>query len=262
MRTAYWVGSDGKARILPMMGGITYDFQIGDPCMGLMGDHIEPGVSTKNKELNEDIAYNHLACIGNEAVVVSGDAKGAKGYVTGKHGGIEHVMIYFDKDTLEKLCIDDNILVKAWGQGLTLNDYPLVSVMNIDPGLLEKLDIKEKDGQLYVPVKTVVPARLMGSGLGSAEMKSGDYDIMTRDRKAFKKYNLGSLCFGDLVFIEDHANVYGPDFKKGAGSVGVIIHGDSFLSGHGPGVTIILTAEKDILQPIIDPTANIAKYIK
>lgn len=262
MSISWRVGGDGKARILPATGGITYDIEVGDSCMGLAGDHIEPGVSSKNTDKDEDNAYNHLTCIGNEAIVMSGDAKGEKGVVTGKHGGIDHVMIYFPQKTLQKMMTDDSILVKAYGQGLELLDYPEVSVFNIDPKLLEKLDIEEKDGKLYVAVTTVVPAELMGSGLGVSEMKSGDYDIMTRDPQAYEKYGLGSLRFGDFVLVQDHSCVFGPDYLKGASSVGVVVHGDSFSSGHGPGLAIILSCQKDIIRPKIDATANLVKYIK
>jgi hypothetical protein len=38
-----------------------------------------------------NVALDILLCIGNEAKVVPGEAKGATGVVTGKHCGIEHV---------------------------------------------------------------------------------------------------------------------------------------------------------------------------
>ena len=52
---------------------------------------------------------NVLACIGNEAIVVKGDAKGEKGVVVGKHGGIEHVMADFPPEIMEKLVIEDRV---------------------------------------------------------------------------------------------------------------------------------------------------------
>lgn len=88
-----------------------------------------------------DMAYNTLTCIGNQAKVITGEAKGAIGYVTGKHGGIDHVMIAFEQEVLEKLTVDDQFLVKACGQGMTLTDYPEITVMNLDPELLNKMGI-------------------------------------------------------------------------------------------------------------------------
>ncbi len=257
----YRIGSDGVPRILPATAAITYNAKIGDVCMGLMGDHVEPGVSMKNADANEDAALNVLACVGNVAKVITGDGKGALGVVTGEHGGADHVMVYFDDSVLDQLAVDDKILIKSFGQGLQLVDYPDVVCMNLDPSLLDKLDISEKDGKLEVGVAAVIPAYLMGSGLGSSTMMSGDYDIMTRDPKTLEALKLDQLRFGDLVFIEDHANNHGPDYLKGSGTLGVIIHGDSFIAGHGPGVTVLLTSRNSTLVPKYNPDANLKNYI-
>lgn len=257
----YRVGSDGVARIVPATGGITYNARIGDCCMGMKGDHIEPSVSLKNSDIKEDAALNILACVGNEATIVSGDAKGKKGVVTGKHGGIDHVMIDFTPEILDQLCIDDKIQIKSFGQGLELLDYPEVVMMNIDPHLFEKLPIQEKENKIHVPVTAIIPAELMGSGLGSTDMHSGDYDIMTRDEATVKKLGLDKLRYGDFVFIENHANVHGPDFIRGAGTFGIIVHSDSYSSGHGPGVTVLMTSRKPILIPYLDKDANLINYM-
>ena len=154
----YRVGSDGGARFTPAHGAITYDIEIGDSCMGLAGDHIEPGVSSKNADDIENRAYTHLSCIGNVAEVVTGKAAGDTGFVTGTHGGIDHVMIWFSQETLNKMVCDDKILVKSYGQGLALLDYPQVKLMSIDPALFAKLRIREENGKLVIPVSAVIPA--------------------------------------------------------------------------------------------------------
>lgn len=261
MKNPYRVGSDGIPRIVPATGGITYNFQIGDCCMGMIGDHVEPGVSTKNPDPIMDTAYNVFACVGNQAIVMSGEAKGEIGYVTGKHGGIDHVMIAFSEKVLNQLTMDDKFLIKACGQGLQLTEYPDVVCMNLDPDLLDKMGIEESNGILTVPVVSVIPASLMGSGLGSSTMMSGDYDIMTRDPITFEQLNLKNLKFGDIVMIQDHCNNHGPDYFQGASTIGVVIHGDSYTAGHGPGVTVLLTSRKPILQAKLDSSANIAKYL-
>lgn len=179
----YRVGYDGKGRIPIAVGGIVYNYKIGDSCMGIMGDHVEPSVSLKNPSDKENGALQAFSCIGNIAKVISGDAKGDLGYVTGKHGGIDHVMVHFPLETLEKMTCNDQVFIKSFGQGLKLLDYPNVHVMNIDPDLLQKMNIKEENGKLVVPVTHKVPAYLMGSGLGSATTVLGDYDIMTQDKK-------------------------------------------------------------------------------
>ena len=129
-RNVYNVSATGTPVILPGVGGITYNLRVGDPACGWEADHVEPGVSTDNKEndarsgMTANTAYNVLSCVGNEAIVASGDGKGDKGVVTGKHGGIEHVLIDFKPETLEKLQIGDRILIKAYGVGLKLLDFP------------------------------------------------------------------------------------------------------------------------------------------
>ncbi len=118
-----------------------------------------------------------LSCIGNEATVVKGDAKGAKGVVVGKHGGIEHVMVDFQPDVMEQLVIEDRIMIKAYGQGLQLLDLPEVKTYNVSPEFLEALNPEIKNGKLDIPVTHRVPAAVMGSGLGRNHVSSGDYDI-------------------------------------------------------------------------------------
>jgi hypothetical protein len=122
-RSVYNISATGTPSILPGVGGITYNLRVGDPACGWEADHVEPGVSVENKENDPrhgqgaNAAFNVLSCVGNEAIVVNGDAKGAKGVVTGKHGGIEHVLVDFQPETLEKLMLGDKILVKAFGVG-------------------------------------------------------------------------------------------------------------------------------------------------
>ncbi len=260
------VAHDGTPFMLPGTGGITYNVRVGDPAFGWAADHVEPGVSTildqDKRESPTNRGYNFYACIGNEARVVSGDAKGAKGVVIGHHGGAEHVLIDFPEEVLEKLTLDDKILIKAFGQGLKLLDYPDVHVYNIDPNLLEKLGIVEKNGELYVPVVAVVPSFLMGSGIGSTSMGTGDYDIMTADEITLRDYGLDKLRFGDIVYIQDHDNSFGRCYKKGAATIGVVIHSDCKYAGHGPGVTTFMTSAEPILKPIISPDTNIAKILK
>jgi hypothetical protein len=97
-----------------------------------MADHVEPGVSLENRVSDSRMpqtqsrALNVLSCVGNEATVVTGDAKGEKGTVVGKHGGIEHVMTDFQPEIMEKLVIEDKVMIKAYGVGLKLLDLPEV----------------------------------------------------------------------------------------------------------------------------------------
>lgn len=259
----YRISNDGKPMILPATGGISYNVAIGDSVFNWAGDHVEPGVSIRNENNSENAALITFACIGNEAKIVSGDAKGKKGYVTGMHGGIDHVLIHFEKDILEDLAIDDKIMIKAYGQGLNLPDFENVHVMNIDPDLFEKLNIKEENSKLKVNVVAKVPPYLMGSGIGSKSAATdGDYDIMTADMEEIKRLGLDKLKFGDIVLLQDCDNTYGVGFLKGSVSIGVVVHSDCIKSGHGPGVTVIMTSKESVIEGVIDENANIGNYMK
>jgi len=264
----YKVSADGEPMILPGVGGITYNVRVGDPACGWMADHVEPGVSLENRvtdqrmPLAQSRALNVLSCIGNEAVVVSGDAKGERGVVVGKHGGIEHVIADFPPKVMERLVIEDKVMVKAYGVGLKLLDLPDVKVFNTDPGFLEALDPKIVNGTLEVPVTHLVPAAIMGSGLGSSHVASGDYDITLFDEGTVKEYGLGDIRLGDLVAIMDADNSYGRIYRKGAVTVGIVCHSDCVIAGHGPGVAALFTSKTGKIRPVIDRKANIAKILK
>lgn len=262
------VDRNGLPFLLPGTGGITYNVKVGDPAFGWAGDHVEPGVSTiLNEEKRYDPptrGYNFYACIGNEATIITGDAKGTKGFVTGHHGGIEHVLIDFPDKALKKMTIDDKILIKGYGQGFKLLDYPDIHVFNLDPNLFFKMGITEsrKKGKIRVPVAHIVPGKLMGSGVGSTSMGTGDYDIMTTDEALIKEIGLNRLRFGDFVAIEDHDNVFGRSYRKGAVTIGIVIHSDCRLAGHGPGVTTLISSSKSLIEPVIKKSANIADMFR
>jgi hypothetical protein len=207
-------------------------------------------------------AFNVLSCIGNEATVVTGDAKGSKGVVTGKHGGIEHVLVDFKPEMLEKLMLGDKILVKAFGLGLKLTDFPDVKVMNMDPSFLEALDPKPNGEKLEVPVTHMIPAAIMGSGLGASQTCSGDYDIQLFDEKVIEQYGLEDLRLGDMVAIIDSDHSFGRIYRQGAISVGIVVHTNCVTAGHGPGVTSLMTSSSGKIIPKIDVKANIAYLLK
>jgi hypothetical protein len=267
-KSIYNISAEGKPMILPGVGGITYNIRVGDPACGWEADHVEPCVSLENKENDPrfgqgaNSALNVLSCIGNEAVVVTGDAKGARGVVTGKHGGIDHVLADFPQKTLEKLMLGDKALIKAFGIGLKLLDYPEIKVMNIDPQFLEALKPKAKGNKLEILVTHVIPAAIMGSGLGANQTYSGDYDIQLFDDATRKEYGLDDLRLGDLVAILDADHSYGRIYRKGAVSVGIVVHTNCITSGHGPGVTTLFTSSNGKIVPKINAKANIASILK
>lgn len=265
-RSRWSVDHQGSPFLLPSIGGITLNIGAGDPAFGWAGDHVEPGVScTANTEKpfeHPNVSLQLYACAGNEAKVISGEAKGSTGYVIGHHGGSEHVMVEFPRSVKEKLAYEDKIIIHARGQGMKLIDYPEIILFNLDPGLLEKMQIEEPgNGMLRVPVTTKVPAACMGSGVGAAHVAAGDYDIMTSDPDTVKEYQLDKIRFGDFVALMDHDNRYGRAYRKGAVTIGIVVHSDCLLAGHGPGVTTLMTCAKPLIEPVIDASANIAKLI-
>jgi hypothetical protein len=267
-RSIYSISATGTPAVLPGVGGITYNLRVGDPACGWEADHVEPGVSVENKENDPrygqgaNAAFNVLSCVGNEAIVANGDAKGAKGVVTGKHGGIEHVLVDFQPEILEKLMLGDKILVKAFGVGLKLADFPDVKVMNMDPRFLEALNPKPNGDKLEVPVTHIVPAAVMGSGLGANQTQSGDYDIQLFDETIREQYGLEDLRLGDLVAIIDADHSFGRIYRQGAISVGIVVHTNCVTAGHGPGVTSLMTSPSGKIIPQIDAKANIVYLLK
>lgn len=182
--------------------------------------------------------------------------------VTGKHGGIEHVIVDFSPEVLEKLSIGDRIQIKAYGVGLKILDLEDVMVMNLDPKLLKAMGVRVVGGNLEVPVTHMIPASIMGSGLGASHVYSGDYDIQLFDESIRVAYHLDDLRLGDLVAIQDADNSFGRIYKKGAVSVGVVVHTDCVISGHGPGVTTLFTSSAGKILPKIQADANIAYMLK
>jgi Domain of unknown function (DUF4438) len=262
------IGYDGVPRVLPGTGGIVLNRRIGDLCVGLAGDHIEPGVALHNNGREvvgpRDGPNNALityACVGNLARVTSGPCTGRTGVVTGKHGGINHVLVDFPTDVLLRLQIGDRVQIVSHGMGMRLLDHPRIEVMNCAPRLLHRWGMAKRDGGLQVPVTHLVPAQLMGSGLGRNTAWRGDYDIQLADRATRRRHRLGSLRFGDMVAIIAGDTRFGPSYRSGRTTIGVIVHGDSTVSGHGPGVTALLSGPSALLRPLIDGDANLARIL-
>ncbi len=260
------VDHQGTPFLLPSIGGITLNVQVGDPAFGWQGDHIEPGVSctadTQKPYEHPNVAVQIYSCAGNIATVVTGEAKGATGRVIGHHGGSEHVIVDFERDVKEKLLYTDTIIIRGKGQGMKLMDYPDITLFNLDPALLAAMNIREVEGGvLEVPVTTIIPAFCMGSGIGSAHVAKGDYDIMTSDFEAVKECGIDKIRLGDFVALQDHDNRYGRAYRKGAVTIGIVVHSDCLEAGHGPGVTTLMTAASPLLKPVLDRKANIADVL-
>ncbi len=259
----YRVTYDGTPDYDIGMGSINYTVSFGDSAYGwASADHVEPDVTVQGRDAARpsDCAIAILAGIGNSAEVISGNARGDKGFYIGRHAG-SHDLVWFPKDVLNNLALNDRIQVRAKSVGLQIEGFEDVRVNKIAPELLEKLGIAVEDDRLVVPVVMEIPGHIMGSGLGSSFIETLDYDIQTTCPETVERYGLKKLKLGDVVAIRDHYNFRGAGRYEGAVTIGVIIHGWSDLAGHGPGVTSVLSALPGRIKPRIEPHANAAYYL-
>jgi hypothetical protein len=258
----YLIAADGTPTLLPSPGGIVYNVRVGDTAYGWLADTVQPGVSVRSNADAANHALNVLSCLGNVAVVVSGVSVGAKGTVTGKSGRFaDHVIIDFPPEVLDTLAVEDKILVRAHGRGLTLTDYPDVQLKSLSPQLLDAMEIADAGGgAVCVPVVAEVPAVLVGAGSG-LQAESGGVQIQTDHWESIEKHGLDRLRLGDVVAIRDYDNRWGPGYRQGALSIGVVAHGDSPRAGYGPGVTIVMTAVGGRIQPAVVRERNIADLL-
>jgi Domain of unknown function (DUF4438) len=258
----YRIGSDGRLRVLPGTGGICYSHVIGDSAIDIRADHVEPGVTIKASKADENSALNTLSCVGNSARLVSGAAKGDEGTVVGFHGAVEHVMVDFPQRTMEKMAIGDRVQIRAVGCGLEEPEWGDVMIMNCAPRLLEKWGVRWVRGALEVPVTHLVPAKVMGSGYGAPTCHRGDHDIQIADHQVVQEYSLSTLRFGDFVALIDADHSFGRSYLGGAVSIGLIVHSRSDMSGHGPGVSTLLTSRSGLIRPKISKDANVGHVLK
>jgi hypothetical protein len=255
------IGRDGRAVILPALGSIVYNVRVGDAALGWAAENVHPGVSIKNREDGAHVALHTLACVGNDAVVMTGDARGATGTVTGKSGRwSEHVIVHFPQEVLERLAIGERILVKAHGTGLQFPEAPSIVTKNLSPRLAAAWGLMARAGVLHIPVVAVVPPELMGAGSGLSS-DGGVLDIQTGEPQLLAASGLTHLKLGDLVAFQDCDATVNSGYHAGAVTVGVVSQGDSCRAGYGPGVTILLTARDGAIRPVAQPGPNIASLL-
>jgi len=254
----YIPNNDGKSVIYPGMFGVVNNVKVGDKAFGWAGDHIEPGVSIDSEHINEHFALHYMVCTGNKAIVRSGEAKGSIGIVTGEHA---RNLVHFEQKTLDKICVGDQIDIITHGRGLKLLDFPDIGLKKIDPNLLKSMNLKIVDKKLIVDVAMELPIRIMGSG---AELNSEyvDQDLMSGDRSLMKKLKIDQMRLGDLIVINHADHRWGRSFKKDYISIAICIHGDSVMTGHGPGIMTIMTGKRKNLGWKINKKANIKNILK
>ncbi|MCU0512240.1 MAG: DUF4438 domain-containing protein [Anaerolineae bacterium] len=254
----YQLSSTGQPFLLPTWGGIVYNVSVGDSAYGWLADCIHPGVSIALKDDTGNRGLNILACVGNTAIVMSGDARGERGVVTGKSGRFsEHVIIHFSKAAREKMAIGDKIVVKAMGVGMDLLDHPGIKLKSCSPELLHSLEVTSApNGALNVPVVAVVPPHLLGAGAGLTS-EGGSLHIQSNDRAALREYGLDTLRLGDVVALHDYDSSWNHGYLRGSMGIGVVGQGDSPRSGYGPGVTLIMTDAAGGINPVVSAGVNV-----
>lgn len=263
------VGSDGGAYVPVGFSGVNFNVKVGDSASDwAWGDHVEPGVAVQNPDPKSNTGLNMFACVGNDAFLLEtqqegkdSKLKGTGGVVTGKHGGAERVLVHFPKKVVDRLCPGDTILIRACGVGLRLSDYPGITVANTSPKLLKALNPSEKNGRVRVPVAKIIEGKLAGAGVGSTNPHTGDFDIQTSSPEAVKEYNLDALRLGDLVAVLNYDATYGARWHPKAITVGVVAHGASRRSGHGPGLNVLLTAQNEGVEPILTRKGNLSELL-
>lgn len=261
------VGWDGSPCLPGEFSGIAFNVKVGDPAFDWAGgDHVEPGVGLRNPDPAAHRGLLLFSCIGCEAVLVEARMegrdtrlKGVPGMVTGKSGG--RVLVYFPKRIVDRLCVGDRVQIRASGAGLVLLDYPDIRLANLSPRLLRALNPSEKNGRVRVPVAKVVSGKLIGDGIGSPDLLCRDYDIQSSSPEAVRECSLDQVRLGDLVAVSDLDASHGPRWQQGAVTIGVVVHGSSRRSGHGPGLNVLMTTPKGTLEPIITRKANLVDLL-
>lgn len=256
-RGGYVHRSDGLGVVLPGMAGIMYSARVGDRAFGWAADHVEPGVSIANPDEQADYALHYLTCIGNEAEVVTGLAKGARGVVTGEHA---RLLVDFPPEALEGLAVGDTIQIRTVGRGLRLESHPGIEFKKTSPSLARALGLRTDGGRVSCPVALELPARTMGSG---AELNAEfvDQDLMSGDRALMAELGIDRMRLGDLVGVRDVDHRFGRSYREGWVAVCLCIHGDSVMTGHGPGILTLITGPAALLDFHLDPTANLAQAL-
>lgn len=245
----YRVDRQGRPYVPAGDGGVVLGLHLGDSVFAHDADHAAPGACLVHPEPPARAALTALSCAGNRAVVRSGTQAGAGGAVLGKRGEAGRVVVTFPPEVLVGLRPGDEVLVRAEGQGATLEGRPEVAVMNVSPQLLARLPVAEAGaGALQVSVRCEVPSRLAGNGVGRpAHMWDLDLQVQGDDDGG-----AGGIRLGDLVAVADLDARHNVGFRRGWRTIGLIVHGSSPQPGHGPGLMPLFSAPAPALEAEVE----------
>ena len=244
--TPYRIDVDGHPYVPVGDGGIVLGVALGDLVTSAVGDHVAPGVSIGHPDQAARHALTAYACVGNPVVVRSGAAAGTQGRVFGKRGEDGRVLVWLPADALAKLRPGDGFSVRAHGQGARLDGQPDgVELLNLDPSLASALGIRVASDGVEVGVRGVVPSRLAGNGIGRPAQQ-WDVDL------AFPAGDplLAALRLGDLLAVADLDVRHNMGYRRGHVTIGLVVHGDSPMPGHGPGLVPLLCGPASLLRAV------------
>jgi hypothetical protein len=260
--TPYRVDSDGRSYVPAGDGGIVLGPRLGESVFAWDADHAAPGACLVHPDQAARHALAAYSCIGNQVVVRTGHAAGARGAVLGQRGEQGRVIAWLAPEDLARMRPSDQVAVRARGQGWRPPGVPAeITLLNLDPAALDVLPITVAGpgGSVTAGVRTTVPSKLAGNGIGRPSV-SWDLDLQLRPPArrdgAGGDPDAAELLLGDLVAVSDLDVRYNMGYRRGWLTVGVVVHGASPLPGHGPGITPILTGPADVLQVRPDGAAH------
>jgi hypothetical protein len=257
----YRLAADGTPFLLPTYGGIVYNVSVGDSAFGWLADCVHPGVSISYPSETGNRGLNIFACVGNQAVVMSGEGKGLKGVVTGKSGRFsEHVILHFPKAQRHRFAINDKIVIRSCGVGMTLTKHPEVRLKSLSPELLQALECESVGGRFQVPVAACIPPHLVGAGAGLTS-EGGSIHLQTTDRTEIAAKGLDRLRLGDIVALEDYDSRYQHGYLRGAVGIAVVGQTDGPRAGYGPGLTLLMTDSTGQIEPVRKPSVNLVDLL-
>lgn len=251
----YRIDAHGTPYVPVGDGGLVLGVRLGDSAFAVGGDHVAPGACLVHADEAARHALAVYSCVGNRAEVRTGAAAGAVGAVLGKRGEGGRVIVCFADEDLARMRPGDQVAVRSVGQGYAPSWLPdQITVMNTDPDLLERLGFRrepngEPERPIEVGVRSVLPARVAGNGLGRPAA-SWDLDLQLTSQSH------PGLLLGDLVAIADVDARFNMGYRRDWLTIGVIVHGASPLPGHGPGMTVMLTGPARAFRPIQDTAGH------
>jgi len=250
----FLVSAAGEAYIPLGAGGVLYGYGPGSPAFA-PGDHAEPGATLAAPGERQNQALLGYACLGNPATAQAG-GRSLRGFVCGLRGEGRGVLASFADEDLEQIHPGCRVAVRCLGTGLRLLDHPEVSLHHLSPGLLTAL-LAEDRGGLVAKVRAEIPSYLLGNGVGRPAA-TWEVDLVSDDRALMGELGLQGLRIGDVVALPDWEAVTLQGYAPGALTIGVVVHGDSPLPGHGPGILPLASTQRDgVLRAVRDPARPI-----